>query len=261
MRDVRDDCFTGEKLRSLEDARVRARLWCEDEYGMRRHSTTLRLPREHFETDEKPKLRPAPTDFYDTPIWAEPKVARDQHAQVARALYSLPRRYLGKTLRARADRSTVRFYDGAALVKTHVRMPPGGRATDPADFPSEKVAYAMRDIAFLERQATEHGEAIGRYAKLVLDGPLPWTRMRRVYALLGLVKRYGAFRVEDACTRALAADMVDVHRLARMLKVAAPPVSTPTEPARVIPIGRFLRPAADYALACVRESFNEGEKK
>jgi len=26
---------------------------------------------------------------YDAPLWSEPKVARDQHAQVAKALYSL----------------------------------------------------------------------------------------------------------------------------------------------------------------------------
>ena len=34
------------------------------------------------------------------------------------------------------------------------------------------------------------GDAIGRYATALLDIPLPWTRMRHVYALLGLVKRW-----------------------------------------------------------------------
>src|SRR5262249_32108680 len=62
VRDVRDDCFAGEALHSIDDARHRAHTWCADEYGMRRHSTTGRMPREHFETDEKAKLLPAPTD-------------------------------------------------------------------------------------------------------------------------------------------------------------------------------------------------------
>jgi transposase len=259
VRDVRDDCFAGEVLLTITDARERARHWCAEEYGMRRHSTTLRLPREHFDAVEKPALLPVPTQRYDTPLWAEPKVARDQHAQIARALYSLPRRFVGKTLRARADQNTVRFYDGTVLVKTHVRMPAGARATDAADFPPEKTAYAMRDVAFLERQATEYGVAIGRFAHALLDVPLPWTRMRRVYALLGLVKRYGALRVEQTCARALDADMVDVRRLERMLKLAAPPPAMPSAPARVIPLGRFLRPASDYALPCIRESLNEGD--
>jgi hypothetical protein len=93
---------------------------------------------------EQPALRPAPSASYDVPLWCEPKVARDQHAQVARALYSLPTAYVGKVLRARADRSTVRFYDGAVCIKVHPRMPAGGRAFDRADFPAEKTVTAYR---------------------------------------------------------------------------------------------------------------------
>src|SRR5439155_2285648 len=137
-----------EKLLDLDAARVRGRQWSIDEYGMRRHTTTQRLPSEHFVAVEKPALKPAPIAPYDIPLWAEPKVAPDQHAQVARALYSLPREWLGHHLRARADRSTVRFYDPVTreLVKAHPRKPPGGRSTDPVDFPPEKLIYAMRDV-------------------------------------------------------------------------------------------------------------------
>lgn len=244
---VRDDCFGGERLGTLEQARVRAVVWCRDEAGLRRHARTQRRPREHFESVEHPALLPAPAAPYDVPLWATPKVARDQHAQVAKALYSLPTRYVGTTLRARADRLTVRFYDGATLVKMHPRRAPGQRATDPGDFPAEKTVYALRDVAFLEREAARHGAAIGTFAHALLAVPLPWTRMRRVYALLGLVKRYGAARVEAVCELALAADLLDVSRLRRMLMLAAPPAAAP--PARVIPLARYLRPASDYTLA------------
>jgi hypothetical protein len=247
---VRDDCFAGETLRDLEQARGHARHWCEHEYGLRRHTRTQRLPREHFEAVERPALLPAPGTPYDTPLWSDPKVARDQYAQVARALYSLPTHLVGRTLRARADSVTVRFYHHSQLVKTHPRKPPGGRSTDTNDFPAEKSAYALRDVAFLQRQAARHGEAIGRFAQALLEGPLPWTRMRRVYALIGLAKRYGNERVEAACLTALQADMLDVRRLERMLKLAAtaPPPALPT---RIIPLGRYLRPAHQYALPFV----------
>src|SRR5437762_9372732 len=140
---VRDDCFAGELLTTLEDARTHAVRWCHDEYGGRRHSRTQRFPREPLQTEEQPVLRPRPTRAYDIPLWSEPKVARDQHAQVAKALYSLPRQYVGRTLRARADQQIVRFYDGAVLVKTHPRVPAGGRATDAIDFPAERTWYAL----------------------------------------------------------------------------------------------------------------------
>jgi hypothetical protein len=77
--------------------------------------------------------------------------------------------------------------------------------------------------------------------------------------LLGLVKRYGARRVDETCIVAVGVDMIDVFRLERMLKLAAPP-APPAEPARVIPIGRYLRPATDYALLpCVAQAKTEGE--
>jgi hypothetical protein len=249
VQTVRDDCFAGECLQSLEDAQQRARHWGREEYGMRRHSTTRRLPREHFETDERPQLLPVPTERYDIPLWCDPKVARDQHAQVDRALYSLPDGYVGKHLRARADRSTVRFYLGGVLVKTHARVLSGHRSTDPHDFPPEKAAYAMRDIEFLKHQAEQHGEHIRQLATIILDGPLPWTRMRRVYALFSLVRKYGNARVNQACATALAFEMYDVRRLKRILETGATPPASAAAPAvKVIPIARYLRSPSQYAL-------------
>ncbi|MCA1563387.1 MAG: transposase [Acidobacteria bacterium] len=105
----------------------------------------------------------------------------------------------------------------------------------------------MRNVDALRRQAETAGPVIGRYAAALLDSPLPWTRMRRVYALLGLVRRYGAARVTEVCTIALGPDMLDVHRLKRMLEqgVVAPPAAPP---GRVIAMPRYLRPATPYKL-------------
>ena len=243
---VRDDCFAGEVLLDLAQARAHAGQWCREDYGQRRHSRTLRPPREHFEAVEQPALRPAPTAVYDIPLWCAPKVGRDQHAQVARGLYSLPTPYVGHTLRARADATTVRFYAGAVCVKVHPRVAPGQRAFDRADFPVDKTIYALRDIESLARRAEGHGPAVGQFARALLAGDLPWTRMRQAYALLGLVRRYGAARVNAACETALAAEMLSVHRLARLLALALPPA--PPSPARVLPLARYLRPATHYAL-------------
>jgi hypothetical protein len=244
---VRDDCFAGEVLTTLDDARVWGRHWCLNDYGLRRHSRTQRRPLEHFQAEEQARLLPAPTTPYDIPLWSEPKVGRDQLAAVDKALYSIPHPYVGQRLTARADAQLVRFYARGLVIKTHPRQPPGGQSIDASDYPVERSVYAMRNVEALRHQAEAAGEVIGRYAAALLDSPLPWTRMRRVYALLGLVRRYGAARVTEVCTIALAADLLDVHRLKRMLEqgVAPPP---PVPPARVIPPGRYLRPASQYTL-------------
>jgi hypothetical protein len=131
------------------------------------------------------------------------------------------------------------------VVKVHPRLEPGRRATDPADLPSEKTAYALRDIEHLRRLAAGHGEAIGIYASALLDNPLPWTKMRQVYRLLGLVRRYGEARVEDACRRALEAEAVDVGLIGRMLERAVEPQAP--LPGMVVS-ARFARDDAHFAV-------------
>lgn len=245
---VRDDCFGGERLLSLDDAHRRAHQWCLDEYGLRRHSTTHRFPREHFETEEQPALLPGPTTPYDIPLWGEPKVGLDQFAAVAKALYSLPLAYRRRRLRARADAQTVRFYDHGQLVKVHARQLPGRKAIDPADFPAASLACAQRDAAFFVRQAHDHGPHVGRFAETLMAGPQPWTRMRQLFKLLSLARKYGA-RLDAACHTALAADLVDVRRLAELVRLDARPTKRPT---KVLPLARYLRPASQYALPLAR---------
>jgi transposase len=251
VQPTREDCFRGERLRTLDDCHRRARVWCLEEYGMRRHTRTLRLPLEAFEADEKALLRPAPTETYDVPLYSDPKVGLDQHAMVAKALYSLAFEYRRKVLRARADRTTVRFYARGQLVEMHARQPPGGRSTKPEHFPPEKLAYAQRDAGFLVRQAEAQGPNVHRFAQVLLESPQPWLRMRQCFGLLGLCRRFTPARVDEACALALAVGMHEYARLKRMVALGvttAPPTVPPPISSNVVPLSRFLRPAAQYAL-------------
>ncbi len=72
--------------------------------------------------------------------------------------------------------------------------------------------------------------------------------MRRVYALLGLARKYGAERIEPACRIALDADMLDVYRLRRMLELPSLPGDAAADPRHSAPASRFLRPTKQYAL-------------
>jgi len=108
---------------------------------------------------------------------------------VARALYSLPTQYVGKTVDVRVDSRTVRLYVGAELVKVHPRVAPGKRSTDASDYPSHKAAYALRSVDDVKARARRMGEHVGRYAEQLLGGPLPWTKMRQAYGLLRLCER------------------------------------------------------------------------
>jgi transposase len=186
---VRNSFFAGEQFIDLDDAQRRAETWCRTRAGMRTHGTTQCRPAELFALEEQDQLLPAPIFPYDLPIYAGAKVHRDHHIEVAKALYSIPGNLIGQKVEVRADRQLVRVFHRGQLVKVHPRTRPGGRVTDPADLSPEKTAYALRDIEHLKRTARSYGESIGAYAEALLDNPLPWTRMRQVYALFGLVKK------------------------------------------------------------------------
>ena len=154
------------------------------------------------------------------PAFATPKVAPDRHVEIGRALYSVPGELIGQRVHARVDSRLVKIYARGQLIKTHPRKPPGGRSTDPADYPVGRAEYALRDVETLKKKAAAAGFSVGVYATRLLDVPLPWTSMRAVYRLLGLTRSYGAAAVDAACARALELDVVDVRKIARMLEQA-----------------------------------------
>ena len=242
---VRSSFWNGETFTDLTDAQTKVETWCAARAGMRVHGTTQCRPLEHFRLEERALLLPAPVEHYDVPIYASCRVHRDHHIEIAKALYSIPGDLLGVRVQVRADRRLVRVFHRGQLVKVHPRQQPGHRSTDPADLPSERTTYALRDIAHLQRLAAGHGEAIGDYAAAVLDTPLPWTKMRQVYALLGLVKKWGPDKVNTACLRALEAEAISVPLIGRMLDRATE-ADQPDQPPAPPATTRFARDPDEF---------------
>ena len=218
------------------------RHWCLNDYGLRRHSRTQRRPLEHFQAEEQ--ARPAAGADHAV---RHPAVERAESRRAISSPSSTRRstrfriRTSASGVTARADAQIVRFYARGLLIKTHPRQAAGRpvdrcRATIPSSAASTRCAMSTRCGA----RPTPPARSSAATPPRCSTARLPWTRMRRVYALLGLVRRYGAARVTEVCTVALAADMLDVHRLQRMLEqgVAA---ATAAPPARVIP-ARALSP-------------------
>lgn len=242
---VRGNFFAGENFQDLNQAQAAAKVWCSRTAGMRIHGTTNARPLETYNELERAVMLPVPRR-YDVPILRAVKVHRDFHIEIGKALYSVPGEYIGRTLDARADSELVKLFYRGRVVKIHPRQPAGGRWTDPNDLPAERVGYAMRDLDRLRANASQHGENVGIYAARLLDDPLPWTRMRAVYRLLGLVRRYGPGPVDAACGTALDLDVVSVAKIDAML-VKALERATPTLPAAAgHPAGRFSRDAGEF---------------
>ncbi len=140
---VRASLFAGEHFVDRDHAQRAAEVWCRDKAGMRVHGTTQCRPAELFALEEKAHLLPAPTTAYDLPTYPKPKVHRDHHIEVDKALYSVPGNLIGHHVEVRADRTLVKVFFRGQLIKVHPRTTAGGRITDAADLPSERTAYAL----------------------------------------------------------------------------------------------------------------------
>jgi hypothetical protein len=245
---VRERWFDGESFpEDLREIQAMAARWCRDVAGIRVHGTTRCVPREVYETQEKARMQPAPTTVFDVPRWTKAKVHPDHHTQVSRALYSLPTAYIGRTLEVRVDSMTVRFYLGAALVKAHPRVSPGQRSTDQTDYPTSKAPWALRSVDALRAAAAKQGQHVGLFVSRLLEGPVPWTRMRQGYGLMRLCERYGAARVDALCARAIAFDVIDTRRIERMLKMAQQSETMAESTGKLISLpGRFARDTASF---------------
>jgi hypothetical protein len=219
--------------------------------GQRIHGTIQARPVEVFAEHEAGVLLPAPAP-YDVPVFKTVKVHRDFHVEVGKALYSVPRAYIGGYLDVRADSSLVKLFHNGQLVKVHPRQRPGGRWTDPDDLPAEKVGYAMRDLDRLIAAARRHGDDVGIYAERLLDDKLPWTKMRAVYRLLGLARRHGDQAVNTACSKALEVDVVSVTKIASMLERATEKTPGPPPRPAALAAARFARDPGEYATSRAR---------
>ncbi len=248
---VQTSLFAGETFATLGEAQAAAERWCRVTAGERVHGTTHQRPAEHFARAEQALLLPAPETPYEVTQWSEARVQRDHHLPAGKALYSVPTDYIGERVQVRSGRDLVRIYHRGRLIKTHARVGAGQRSTDPQDYPPGVRELACRDQQALLAQAREAGPAIGRYAERLLEAPQPWSRMRHVYRLLGLVRRYAAPAVEQACTRALEADVVDVACVARMVEQAVehqPLATRPRSGDAARRSLRFLRQPSEYRL-------------
>jgi hypothetical protein len=210
------------------------------------------LPLVVFRDAEQAHLRPYDHVGYDVPVWGQVTVHPDHHVAFQYALYSAPAATCppGTKLEIRADQQLVRLYRRNELVKVHARQTKGRRSTDPADYPPERTAYALRAPDRVVRQAARLGPFIGRFAEQLLSGDFPWAKLRQGQKLLRLGERYTAARLDAACERALTVDLINVTRVERILREALEQEPLPGDPGAVcgveLPSARFARAGATF---------------
>lgn len=232
-------------FRDLADLNAQARAWVMTEAGTRVHGTTREQPLALFAL-ERPLMRSLPAVAPDLGHWHRVVLHRDCHVQFDRAYYSAPFALVGKTLWLRATDNVVALFEDWRHVASHLRARrPGQRMTVADHLPPNARAFFARDRRWCDARAAEVGPRCAELVGRLLADRIA-ERLRAAQALLGLAERYGAPRLEAACTRALLHDSPHYRTVKTILATGADqqPMAQPDTPAAYAR-SRYTRTAAE----------------
>ncbi|MCJ7563888.1 MAG: IS21 family transposase [Candidatus Aminicenantes bacterium] len=176
--------------------------------------------RQLFEELDRPALRPLPAEPVEMAEWARARVNIDYHVAFAKHNYSVPYRYIHKKVEVRATERTVEIFYKAERIASHVRDDtPYHYTTLPEHRPESHRAYLEwnpeRFVRWAERAGPFTAEMVRR---IMASRPHPEQGYRASLGLMRLGTRYGNERLEAACERALAFDLISFRGVRNILE-------------------------------------------
>ena len=201
---ARDSFFAGrsDEFESLATMQTDAVRWCRQVANQRQCRPLDRVaPQVVFDAEEHAALGAMPRQAFALAHWSTGKVGPDIHVKVGKALYSVPWKHIGARIDARSGTRTVELFVDSKLIKTHARIE-RGRATDPHDYPPEKIAFFMNTPAWCRRRANELGPHVVAVVATIMEVNALY-RLRQAQGVVGFADKHGAERVNAACRRAI----------------------------------------------------------
>jgi hypothetical protein len=228
---VRDSFWRGRTFTNLEQMQTDAVRWSRDVAGGRAcRPLGGAAPAAVFAATEKDTLAPLPPRAFEAASWSRPKVGPDIHVKVGRTLYSVPWRFIGQQLDARASDTHIQLFCAGELVKTHVIVVGSGRVTDYGDYPPEKIAFNMRTPTWCRARATEIGPGtVALIGELLEVNAL--FRLRAAQGVLGLADKNTPERLEAVCTLAMTVGDASYRTVKGILKAGTDQQTPPARPA------------------------------
>jgi transposase len=230
---IRHAFFYGRSFSSIEDVRGQAAQWRDQVANQRLHATTRERPQKRLLV-ERSRLRPLPERPADTDLVLPAIVSKEARVRLDTNSYSVPHRFVGRSVFVRASDSTVRILCDDVVIAEHPRCWDRRRALEHPDHIQ----------ALLERRPAARGpKRRDRFASLSPQCRIYLQEVARrrinleseTRKLDRLVLSYGEADVAEAMARALAArtfgaryvrTFVDQSRFARGLGEPPEPIVT-----------------------------------
>jgi transposase len=243
---VQANALKGRKFQSNEAQNRFLADWETGVADTRIHGTTKRQVAKLF-AEERSSLLPLPLERFALFHEAQRKVNRDGHVEVAKAYYSMPPEYLGRTVWVRWDARLVRIFNHRfEQVALHVRHEPGRFSTQAEHLAPEKINRIERGAAYLLNRIAWIGPQSQQWAEAMLHARgIEGTRV--LQGLLSLTKKHTAETLENACEIALSHAAFRLRTIRRLLDRKA----EKQQPLPFLEEHPIIRPMDDYGRVVV----------
>jgi transposase len=196
---VQSNALKGRVFESLADQNRHLLEWEQTVADTRIHGTTQKQVKRCFEEVERPALLPLPANRFPNFQEGKRMVNRDGHVEVAKAYYSVPPEYLGRSVWARWESRVVRIFDHRMqFITEHVRVEPGRFSTNPLHISARKISGIERGTAWMLSKVSLIGPKSSRWGEAMLahrgiEG------VRVLQGLMSMTHRHPADSIEKAC--------------------------------------------------------------
>jgi transposase len=176
--------------------------------------------RSFFEEVEKAELGPLPSGRYVVAEWKKVKVNIDYHIQLEGCYYSVPYRLRGEELECRYTDTTVELFKNGSRVASHVRSyRPNHTSTNPEHMPKSHREH----LEWSPSRMLDWGKSIGTFTeccfkRLMDQCEHPELAYKQCLGIIGLAKKYGPERLENACERAFKLGAVGYQSIKSILE-------------------------------------------
>jgi hypothetical protein len=196
---VKNNSLKGHIFASLDAENQHLWHWEATIADTRVHGTTRQQVGKLFHEIERAALLPLPAGRF--PLFSEGRriVHRDGHVEVAKAYYSVPPEYLGRSVWVRWDGHLVRIYsERMQPIAVHVQHQPGRFSTQNQHIPLEKISPIEQGAERLLIKVRRLGVEATRWAEAMIQ-VRGIEGVRVLYGLLSLVRRFPSDAIDRAC--------------------------------------------------------------
>ncbi len=178
--------------------------------------------KELFQTIERGCLKSLPQETYQIKQYTRAKVQKIGYVYFSpdKTYYSVPYRFIGKSTHIHYTPDTVEVYFYHDRIAFHKRnISKGIYITNKEHLSSSHKAYSQWSPDYFKKMAAKHGHAVLSYVQEILaTNDYPETAYKSIMGIIQLHKTYGSERLNNACERAIYANIPSYRLVKNILK-------------------------------------------